>query len=64
MAVMVVGDDLRMKKHKSCHNCSARLEYTLADTATETIGDYTGDRETIRTIVCPRCSFKLVVPLY
>ncbi len=32
MAIKIVGDDPAAVKHVTCRNCSARLEYTPADT--------------------------------
>lgn len=64
MAVKIVGEDKQKIKEVSCSNCALRLEYTMADTTTEKRTDYTGDTDTYRVLVCPKCSERIIVKLF
>jgi len=48
-------------KQTGCPCCGAVLEYTLLDTEQKTVTDYTGGKETIRFIECPKCQFEISV---
>lgn len=64
MAIKVIGEDTTKIKRTTCSNCSAILEYTLADTTIQTERDYTGCADTYRRLKCPRCNNKITVSMY
>jgi RNase P subunit RPR2 len=60
MAIKVVGQQHPSAvKRVVCKNCGAELEYTLADTHTETHRDYGGGSDTYRILQCPPCGNKI-----
>ena len=64
MAIKIIGEDSRAVKIATCKNCAAVLEYTHADTKTETRIDYTGGSDTYRFFDCPKCGETVTVKLY
>lgn len=48
-------------KETGCPSCGSVLEYTMFDTSTKTVTDYTGGKEIIRYILCPKCGFEISV---
>lgn len=64
MTIEIIGEDPKAVKETTCRNCASRLRYTHADTYTEIVSDYTGDRDTYRRLMCPKCNEKITVPTY
>lgn len=46
--VVIVGKDPKKVRCCTCNNCASILEYTLSETRTRLVCDYSGDSETIR----------------
>jgi len=63
MSIKVVGDDTSKMKRTTCLNCTAMLEYTMADTTIKVVTDYTGDKDTYRYLTCPRCNHTMTVSI-
>lgn len=56
MAVEIAGESDRHWFKTDCPECGAILKYKRVDIKIKTVTDYTGDRDEIRYINCPRCN--------
>ena len=54
--VQIIGEDNSLKKRVTCGNCASILEYTNSELQEKTFSDYTGSRDTVKILVCPKCS--------
>jgi len=60
----IIGKEPREIRRCSCRNCASIIEYTLSETTTRWVSDYSGDRETIRELRCPGCGNNVEVKYY
>lgn len=59
--VKVVGKDEKHVHRVSCYGCASILEYTKSEVQEKTVSDYTGDRDIVKYIQCPNCSYHINV---
>jgi RNase P subunit RPR2 len=57
----IVGKDPEKVRRCTCNNCASILEYTLSETRTRVVFDYSGDSETIRELTCSGCGHVIQV---
>jgi transcription elongation factor Elf1 len=55
VTVIDAGPHQSVVKEVICKNCGATLQYTPNDVKRETVTDYGGGSDIIRTIQCPPC---------
>jgi hypothetical protein len=60
----ILGKEPREVRRCTCRNCASIIEYTLSETTTRWVSDYSGDREQIRELQCPGCSSRIQVSFY
>lgn len=60
----IIGKDEKEMRRVTCRNCASIVEYTMRETVTRWVGDYSGDREQIRELGCPGCGNKIQVKFY
>lgn len=59
--VKIIGEDPEVVKRATCHNCAARLEYTLSEVQEYRGTDYGGGPDGRKWINCPRCGREVVL---
>lgn len=60
----IIGKDEREMRRVTCRFCASIVEYTMSETTTRWVSDYSGDQEQIRELGCPACSNKIPVKFY
>lgn len=63
MAIRIVNEvpDPSVVKNVICRKCGVKLEYTPNDVHEQSYTDYSGSRETQRSIHCPKCHHTIVI---
>lgn len=59
--IKIIGQDDKHIHKITCYKCASILEYTLADTKEVSYHDYTGSRELVEVIICPKCGKEIRV---
>lgn len=60
----IVGKEPQAIRRCTCCNCASIIEYTLSETTTRLVSDYSGDREMIHELKCPGCGVAIQVKMY
>ena len=60
----IIGKAPSAMRQVTCRECASIIEYTLSETTTRLVSDYSGDREMIRELKCPGCGVAIQVKMY
>lgn len=62
--ITIVGVAQEAILKATCRHCASMLEYTRSDIQERTDTDYTGSKDIVKFIPCPKCGHQVVVRGY